>query len=82
MFFGIWIGCFVRSSSIYEILLAVFHMKEQGFRFIGYRCNDKWKVFSDVVDNSLNTLMGSPGVLVASVIVLLLGEATRMAFWS
>ena len=41
-------NCFVDSACITEIVIEVLQLKEHSFGCIGYRCNEKWKSFSDV----------------------------------
>ena len=49
---------FLYSGIIDELLLEVFQLKEQGFGFIGDRCNEKRKVFNDVKYNGFKRFSG------------------------
>ena len=49
---------FVDSGSIDELLIEVFQLKENGLRFIGDKCSEKQKGFSDVVDDGFKRFSG------------------------
>ena len=50
--------CFVVSNSVDNLLLEVFQLKEDGFDFIGDRCNEKRKILSYVGDNGFKIFSG------------------------
>ena len=56
----VWMGYgwFLGSSSIDEILIEVFQLKDQGLGSIGDIFNEKWKSLSDVRDNGFKRLGG------------------------